>query len=99
MLRKDEDNALQFSCAINRRRCCVHDASDGHDEDAAGERGCIASEQERMHEALVASQARNEELNRINEELRKALQEREKRAAGDRSAPPSPPCSFPMPFS
>ena len=30
-----------------------------------------------MHEALVASQARNEELNRINEELRKALQERE----------------------
>jgi len=57
------------------------------------------SEQERMHEALVASQARNEELNRINEELRKALQEREERATGDRSAPPSPPCSFPMPFS
>ena len=57
------------------------------------------SEQERMHEALVASQARNEELNRINEELRKALQEREERAAGDRFAPPSPPRSFPMPFS
>ena len=57
------------------------------------------SEQERMHEALVASQARNEELNRINEELRKALQEREERATGDRSAPPSPPRSFPMPFS
>ena len=55
------------------------------------------SEQERMHEALVASQARNEELNRINEELRKALQEREERAAGDK--PPSPPRSFPMPFS
>ena len=55
------------------------------------------SEQERMHEALVASQARNEELNRINEELHKALQEREERAAGDRSAPPSPPRSFPMP--
>jgi len=50
------------------------------------------SEQERMHEALVASQARNEEL-------RKALQGREERAIGDRSAPPSPPCSFPMPFS
>ena len=55
------------------------------------------SELERMHEALLASQARNEELNRINEELRKALQEREERAAGDRS--PSPPRSFPMPFS
>ena len=46
------------------------------------------SEQERMHEALVASQARNEELNRVNEELRKALQEREECAVGDRSAPP-----------
>ncbi|XP_068486764.1 uncharacterized protein [Phaseolus vulgaris] len=52
-----------------------------------------------MHEALVASQARNEELNRVNEELRKALQEREERAVGDRSAPLSPPCNFPMPFS
>ena len=40
-LRKDEDNTLQFSRAINRRRCCVHDIGDGHDEDAAGERGCI----------------------------------------------------------
>jgi len=57
------------------------------------------SEQERMHEALVALQARNEELNRVNEELRKALQEREERAVGDRSAPSSPPRSFPMPFS
>jgi len=41
------------------------------------------SEQERMHEVLVASQARNEELNRINEELRKTLHEREERAVGD----------------
>ena len=57
------------------------------------------SEQERMHEALVASQVRNEELNRINEDLRKALQERKDRAVGDRSAPPSPPRNFPMPFS
>ncbi|XP_068498400.1 uncharacterized protein [Phaseolus vulgaris] len=52
-----------------------------------------------MHEALVASQARNEELNRVNEELRKAFQEREERAVGDRSTPPSPLRSFPMPFS
>jgi len=52
-----------------------------------------------MHEASVASQARNEELNRVNEELRKALQEWEERAVGDRSAPPSPPRSIPMPFS
>jgi len=57
------------------------------------------SEQERMHEALLASQARNEELNRVNEELRKALQGRKERAAGEKSAPPSPPRSFPMPFS
>jgi len=57
------------------------------------------SEQERMHEALLASQARNEELYRVNEELRKALQGREERAVGDRYAPPTPPRSFPMPFS
>jgi len=52
-----------------------------------------------LHEALVASQARNEELNRVNEELRKALQEWEERAVGERSAPASPLRSFPMPFS
>jgi len=57
------------------------------------------SEQERMHEALVASQARNEELNRVNEELRKALQGQKELATGDRSTPPSPPPNFPMPFS
>jgi len=57
------------------------------------------SEQERMHEALVASQARNEELNKINEELRKTLHEREERTVGDKSAPPSPPRNFRMPFS
>jgi len=48
------------------------------------------SEQERMHEVLVASQARNEELNRINEELRKALQEQEERAAGGQICTPIP---------
>jgi len=57
------------------------------------------SEQERMHKALVASQARNEELNRVNEELRKALQGRKEHAIGDRFAPTSPPRRFPMPFS
>jgi len=52
-----------------------------------------------MHEALVASQARKEELNRINKELRKTLPDWDERAVGDRSAPPSPLHSFPMPFS
>ena len=32
-------------------------------------------EQARMHEDLVASRARNEELSRVTEELRQALQE------------------------
>jgi len=53
------------------------------------------SEEERMHEALVASQARHEELNRVNEELHKALQEREERAVGDRSAPHPHRAAFP----
>ena len=32
-------------------------------------------EQAKMHEDLVASQARNEELSKVTEELRQALQE------------------------
>ncbi|XP_068494439.1 uncharacterized protein [Phaseolus vulgaris] len=57
------------------------------------------AEQEKMHEDLVASQARNEELNRVNEELRKAFQEQKERAEVERVALPSPPRVFPMPFS
>jgi len=57
------------------------------------------SEQEKMHEALVASQARNEELKRVNEELCIALQGQKERATGDKSTPPSPPRNFPMSFS
>jgi len=57
------------------------------------------AEQERMHEDLVTSQARNEELNRVNEELRKAFQEQKERADVERVAPPSPPRVFPMLFS
>jgi len=56
-------------------------------------------EQETMHEALVTSQARNEELNRVNEESRKALQGQKERATRDKSAPLSLPCNFPMSFS
>ncbi|XP_068476154.1 uncharacterized protein [Phaseolus vulgaris] len=57
-------------------------------------------EQERMQADLAASQSRNEELDRVNEELRKALQAQKERAAEERVAPPpSPPRTFPMPFS
>ena len=56
------------------------------------------SEQERMHEALMASQARNDELNRINEELRKAIQERENAWSGT-DPRPRPHCvAFPCHF-
>ena len=41
LLRKNEDNAIQFSRAVNRRGRCVYDAGDGHDEDVARERSCI----------------------------------------------------------
>ena len=56
-------------------------------------------EQERMQADLAASQSRNEELDRVNEELRKAIQAQKERAAEERVAPPSPPRTFPMPFS
>ncbi|XP_068498326.1 uncharacterized protein [Phaseolus vulgaris] len=57
-------------------------------------------EQERMQADLAASQSRNEELDRVSEELRKALQAHKERAAEERVASlSSPPRTFPMPFS
>jgi len=53
-------------------------------------------EQERMQADLAASQGRNEELNRVNEELSKTLQAQKERVAEERVAPPLSP---PMPFS
>ena len=55
-------------------------------------------EQARMHEDLVASRARNEELSKVTEELRQALQEQQGRSSAEEVAPSSPPRVFPMPF-
>ncbi|XP_068475296.1 uncharacterized protein [Phaseolus vulgaris] len=58
------------------------------------------AEQEKMQAELAASQSRNDELNRVNEELRRTLQEQKERAVEERmSMPPSPPRAFPMPLS
>ena len=56
-------------------------------------------EQAKMHEDLVASQARNEELSKVTEELRQALQEQRGRPVTEEVAPSSPPRVFPMPFA
>ena len=56
-------------------------------------------EQAKMHEDLVASQARNEELSRVTEELRQALQEQQGRPVAEEVAPSTPPHVFPMPFA
>jgi len=48
--------------------------------------------QERMQADLAASQGRNEDLNRVNEEMRQYLQAQKERVAEERVAPPpSPP--------
>jgi len=53
-----------------------------------------------MQADLAASQGRNEELNRVNDKLRKTLQAQKERVAEQGVAPPpSPPRTFPMPFS
>ena len=52
-------------------------------------------EQARMHEDLVASRARNEELSKVTEELRQALQEQQGRSSAEEVAP-SLPRVFPM---
>ena len=58
------------------------------------------AEQEKMQVELAASQSRNDELNRVNEELRRTLQTPRERAVGEgMSMPPSPLRAFPMPFS
>jgi len=56
-------------------------------------------EQANMHEDLFASQARNEELSKVNEELRQALHEQRGRTTDEEVAPSSPPRVFPMPFA
>ena len=56
-------------------------------------------EEAKMHEDLVASQARNEELSKVTEELRQALQEHRGRTMVEEVAPSSPPRVFPMPFA
>ena len=56
-------------------------------------------EQAKMHEDLVASQARNEELSKVPEELRQALHEQRGRATVEEVVPSSPPRVFPMPFA
>jgi len=56
-------------------------------------------EQAKMPEDLVASRARNEELSKVTEELRQALQEQRGRTVVEEVAPSSPPRVFPMPFA
>jgi len=56
-------------------------------------------DQERIQVDLAASQARNEELRRTNEELRRNLQQHAGERVVEEQAPPSPPRAFPMLFS
>ena len=54
-------------------------------------------EQERMQTELAASQSRNDELNRVNEELRRTLQAQREHVVDERvSRMPSPPRAFLM---
>ena len=55
-------------------------------------------EKARMHEDLVASRARNEDLSKVTEELRQALQEQQGRSSAEEVAPSSPPRLFSYAF-
>ena len=57
------------------------------------------AEQAWIHEDLVASRARNEELSKVAEELRRALQKQQVRSSAEEVAPSTPPRVFPMPFA
>ena len=56
-------------------------------------------EQERMQEDLDASHERNEELHRVNEELRQGLRNDQRRYGHDEMENHSPPREFSTPFS
>jgi len=56
-------------------------------------------EQAKMHEDLVSSRARNEELSKVTEELRQALHEQRGRATDEEVTPSSSPRVFPMSFA
>jgi len=56
-------------------------------------------DQERIQIDLAASQARNEELHRTNEELRTNLQNQAGEREVEEQEPATPPRAFPMPFS
>ncbi|XP_068486459.1 uncharacterized protein [Phaseolus vulgaris] len=56
--------------------------------------------QEKMQADLAASQGRNEDLNRVNEEVRQSLEAQKERVVEEVVVPPPPPPrTFPMPFS
>ncbi|KAL9276227.1 hypothetical protein ACSQ67_026228 [Phaseolus vulgaris] len=78
---------------------CVYDASDGDDEDIAGEHSCIAFEQERMHEAAGGlTKLGMKSSTGSTKRLRKALRGREERAIGDGSTPRPQRVAFPCHF-
>ena len=57
------------------------------------------AEQDRMQEDLAASQARNEELYRMNEELRRGWRNHTGQRDVDEPEPFTPPREFSTPFS
>ncbi|KAK7377744.1 hypothetical protein VNO80_03176 [Phaseolus coccineus] len=59
------------------------------------------AQQAQMQEDLATSQARNEELRKVNEDMRSSLHHMQQAGGrvGEDQAPPTPPRAFPMPFS
>ena len=73
----------------------VMDMVQGLQEEMAESR----AEQERMQADLAASQARNEELHRTNEELRRGLGNNQRQRDPDETERLTPPREFSTPFS
>ena len=57
------------------------------------------AEQERMQADLAASHVRNDELHRINEELRRGLGDNQGQCDQNETEPLTPPREFSTPFS
>ena len=96
---KDEKQPFKSRCASCYRRRHDHGADDGDHACAQANVEESRIEQVKMHEDLVASQTKNEELSKVTEELRQALQEQRGRPVVEEVASSSPPRVFPMPFA
>jgi len=95
-----EESVVTMAQMMEMMRTLQENVEASRTEHAKMHEDLVASQaRAKMHEDLVTSQARNEELSKVNEELRQSLHEQRGRTTDEEAAPSSPPRVFPIPFA